>query len=1214
MKGTRLLATVGIMAAFFICGQGAKAQVAPGAIPDANDPSGSPGPMKNSDIWQVDPLTGALSVRIPFTTTPEGGRGPVLPVGLLYNSSATTALQLSSTDYNGNLVYIWAPGGETGSGAAPPSGPWTVSGPFIYPQQEMIPDQIFWVSISNGWAKVDHGYGCTVHGPYAYKDENGDSHDMNIQVVSMNSQTNISNTCSNLGSGSFTNSTSDGSDLLTSQTGVTYPNGTVYSSTPSVCTEFNSSMTTCIQYSPTKGTMEDSNGNIASIVTNGSTTNVTDAVGRNAYSTTLPMGTNPSTGVAYGIMPSKSYTVTTYSATNQPEVSTIQVGTASLGSFAMPHPAKGSSEIAGLVGTPAGSVAAVTSVTLPDSTAYQLQYDPTYANISKITFPTGGYVRFVWGVRGVGNVFVGAASYLSTVVVTDAYVSTGSGAESHWSYTYPDLSLPRTTPLTSTETDPDGTTIQRAGSPFIYSEYDSTYLQPTWQETSKLIKNSSGALVESVSTVYSGFGKPTQVATSMYDGPTPLQKQVGYAYDGQGNIIEQDESDWYGCSGSPCTAPASPPSGWLRRTFTSYAYQNSAALAGAHIVNKPSQVLVTDGSGKPASLTNYSYDEAGHIGSTPTGVSTHDDANYGPGSKQPRGNVTTESKCISISGSGSAATCASSWNTSYYYDLTGQVTSKVEGSGTFAAATTKNSWGGQAGGYLYTVAYPNSATDSYTYFESTTGQVNTHKDWNKNQTTYDYTDPLNRIHTITAPATVDGTTGESGQGVTTYNYTDTPGAFTVQVQHTVNTLGVVTSTTTDFDGLGRKSNTNTVSPQCSSGIEVDTTYDTMSRVSTVSNPYCSTSDSTYGLTTFYYDALGRKIQITMPDSSVSKITYGANATEFTDPPNSAGNPQHIQQVNGLGQLTSVCEVSASAFGGVSPASCGLNVAGSGFLTSYTYDPLGNLLNVNQHGIARSFNYDSLSRLTYAMNPEAGAVWYGYLTSNAPCSPNPAVPCSKTDARGVTTTYGYDNLGRLLSKTYNDGATPISCYQYDAGTGANPTGYLTNAWTQASSSGSCNSSLTSFVNLKSFLNYDAVGRLLNAQQQTCVGGKCSGSTPYQVSMTYDLVGNTTALTNSVGANNQPLTLTNSFDVASRPCLTTSSWTANASPNLFQVNPAMNAASPGYSPAGGLQNYFLGSSASTASTTCSSSPTSPTNAVLSYTKRFWVNGISVAGQLP
>jgi len=76
----------------------AAAQLSPGTFADPNNPSGPPDPQKEDQIWQVDPLTGALSVTIPFPTTPAGGRGPKIPFALKYNSSSTLTLQTSNTN------------------------------------------------------------------------------------------------------------------------------------------------------------------------------------------------------------------------------------------------------------------------------------------------------------------------------------------------------------------------------------------------------------------------------------------------------------------------------------------------------------------------------------------------------------------------------------------------------------------------------------------------------------------------------------------------------------------------------------------------------------------------------------------------------------------------------------------------------------------------------------------------------------------------------------------------------------------------------------------------------------------------------------------------------------------------------------------------------------------------------------------------------------
>jgi YD repeat-containing protein len=89
-------------------------------------------------------------------------------------------------------------------------------------------------------------------------------------------------------------------------------------------------------------------------------------------------------------------------------------------------------------------------------------------------------------------------------------------------------------------------------------------------------------------------------------------------------------------------------------------------------------------------------------------------------------------------------------------------------------------------------------------------------------------------------------------------------------------------------------------------------------------------------------------------------------------------------------------------------------------TSYIYDALGNLITVNQPGLAgethrspRGFIYDSLSRLTSATNPETGTIGYIYDANGN--------VTSKTDARGVATGDLYDALNRLTSKSSAGGS-------------------------------------------------------------------------------------------------------------------------------------------------------------------------------------------------
>ena len=106
--------------------------------------------------------------------------------------------------------------------------------------------------------------------------------------------------------------------------------------------------------------------------------------------------------------------------------------------------------------------------------------------------------------------------------------------------------------------------------------------------------------------------------------------------------------------------------------------------------------------------------------------------------------------------------------------------------------------------------------------------------------------------------------------------------------------------------------------------------------------------------------------------------------------------------------------------------------------------------------------------------------------------NPSAPCSRTDARSITTTYAYDALNRLTSKTYSDG-TPTATFSYDqtsvtlgswsSGTLTNPEGRLTEATTTVSGS----------VNTAVVYSYDPMGRTQNFWQ--CNPSNCGSASIY-----------------------------------------------------------------------------------------------------------------------
>ncbi|HZR27779.1 MAG TPA: RHS repeat-associated core domain-containing protein, partial [Terriglobales bacterium] len=115
------------------------------------------------------------------------------------------------------------------------------------------------------------------------------------------------------------------------------------------------------------------------------------------------------------------------------------------------------------------------------------------------------------------------------------------------------------------------------------------------------------------------------------------------------------------------------------------------------------------------------------------------------------------------------------------------------------------------------------------------------------------------------------------------------------------------------------------------------------------------------------------------------------------------------------------------------------------VTLYSYDSLGNMLCVEQHGNVsgtgcssppssdassawrvRRFTYDSLSRLLTARNPESGTIQYGY--DNDSNLTSKISPANNQGSSPTTINYGYDELNRLRTKTFSSGGG--ATYLYD----------------------------------------------------------------------------------------------------------------------------------------------------------------------------------------
>jgi len=346
-------------------------------------------------------------------------------------------------------------------------------------------------------------------------------------------------------------------------------------------------------------------------------------------------------------------------------------------------------------------------------------------------------------------------------------------------------------------------------------------------------------------------------------------------------------------------------------------------------------------------------------------------------------------------------------------------------------------------------AFPTSGTNaeshpSTTEYDYNTGLVTKTKDARNLATTQTY-DLFGRLKTITEPNT----------RVITYTYDD---VNRIVSEDAVVAAGKARKTQTYLDRFNRLTRTVQLDP--AGNIFTDTEYDGNGRVKRVSQPYRT---GTPVWTTTTYDALDRPVTITNPDGTARHFLYLFYSVKPTD---EAGNERWLSY-NGLGQLFQVEEPNPTL--------------AMPFTTNYKYYVFGSLYSVIQPGLAaRTFTHNWLGFKTSEQHPESGT------TSYVP-DPDGRLQ-SRTDARGVVTTYSYDDIDRLQTTTYSD-STPTVSRTYDQN---GFTGFLT---TMTDGAGS-----TTFT-------YKSNADLLDTDQRTFTGVTGTITTTYS----YDLDGRLTTLT-------------------------------------------------------------------------------------------------------
>ncbi|HET7108059.1 MAG TPA: RHS repeat-associated core domain-containing protein [Candidatus Acidoferrum sp.] len=747
--------------------------------------------------------------------------------------------------------------------------------------------------------------------------------------------------------------------------------------------------------------------------------------------------------------------------------------------------------------------------------------DINYGSLTKITFPTGGSVSYAYKTYFLCDAYSDSMLNPANRGVISRTVNANDG-------TGPQI----TTYTNGIVKDPQGNesvhTFTGLGSSCSFFETNTQYYQGTV---------ATGTLLKSVQTDYSyipnhadvvGDGAPSvvnvlpiHIITTINGKVSKIEKDYdsnlhlnfhGVFTESYGNVMEMREYDF----------GTGAPGALLRKTDYTYKAFDTASYLTANIIDKVSSVTVYDGGGTQVSKTTYGFDE---YSLQPSGVTT----NFTPPvAGTPRGNQTSVKKWLNTTG-GTLNTTTTYYDTGMPYQVTdprGNVT-------TYSYSPT------YAGAYVTQTTMPATGSVSHVVsgtYDFNTGKIATFTDQN-NQVFHYYYDSLWRM--------TSGTFPDNGQ--TIFNY---PDLVTIETKKQIDSTRW-TDAYVRFDGLGRPIRHISANGEATPWDQVDTCYDVLGNKHFVTYPYqgngLSDSQCTKPGDTFTYDALGRVLTVTHSDSSVATTAYTGRAASVSDEGNGTRSLQRVSQIDGLGRLASVCEVSSITLTvGLTPApaSCGQDVTATGFLTTYSYDALGNLKTVIQGGLnQRSFNYDSLSRLTSATNPESGTTIYKYDVDTNCTGPNSfsGQLVSKTDARGVRTCMQYDALNRLTQKNYSDGITPTALLSYDSSSVTMGTNNFSVSNTVGRLSSAC---MTSACNVMEAFSYDPMGRV--AFEHQCTPANCSGASNWLTTYGYDLAGDMTSSTNGAG-----VTLTYSANTAQRLMQLTSSLSdANHPGTLLQ----------------------------------------------------------------
>jgi RHS repeat-associated protein len=742
----------------------------------------------------------------------------------------------------------------------------------------------------------------------------------------------------------------------------------------------------------------------------------------------------------------------------------------------------------GIAEYPATAVSLVDRITFPDSSFYSFSYEatpgtPTHVTgrLASVTLPTGGTISYAYtgGSAGITCADGSAAGLTRTTTA----VSGSSGSTVTYARSSAGAGLSHTNLTDGLGNVSQYDFVLPANYPSITAQ-----LYPT--EVKSYQGAASGTPLLATATCYNStasscatvsFSLPVTsiTKTSIHDGIQ--QAQAIQTFDSQSGMLTSSQVCDFGSGNCPAML--------MQQSTPVSILANGMAV--------PTQSVVSDSSGTYSKVV-YGYDETS-VGAT-SGVPSH----------------------ISLSGAAGNLTSmtistgpSSTYLEQALYVDTGNATLIFDPVDGTTSAGFDPTYVYNTGVFPQTMATGFSLSTSAAFDTANTG-LPTSTTAANGSTTSVYYDSMLRQTEIDYP---DG-------GKTTFTYA--PSQIS---QFRIMSAGTE-DTETILDAYGRTIRTAIANGQGGGQpwYEQDTCYDANGNVSFKSyryqassltgSPVCSGAGDTYS-----YDALGRSLAVQHASSPLTYLewAYLGRTTKTVD----ENGVTKLTQVDGAGRISAVCEVTSVTLpNSGAPASCGMDIAGTGYLTTYSYSLANHTTTITQGGQQRVFQTDWIGRTTSVQEPESGTTTYSYSSNSTGLVVTRVKPKANQALASIktTTTTQYDLAGRILSIVYNDG-TPTKTFVYDqaaATAGGSP------------SLGSSIGYLTSFStgNTQGFYGYDPMGRVkfqTNCQPVNCASGAYTAQ-----NYTYDTIGNLLTAGDGTGR-----TVTYTYTLASEPATVISS---------------------------------------------------------------------------